>query len=426
MELIPAHARILTTLFALASISACDGNGGGSLNRAPVASFTALPSEGVVPLVVEFDASASSDADGTIVGYEWDFGDGESASGAKVLHTFTDYGVFEVNVTVTDDHGAIDAEADSVQVFSGVAAASYSAVAIPALVGQLYPQDINNQGQVVGYFTVQDLISDRRVAFTYSDGVTSSLGTFGFDGSAAEAVNDLSVIAGEYGVVDALSQPDTWYHAFLYVEGRLIAIETQSLESYALDVNNAGTAVGYTRAGEGFAYANGEYQTLPTLGGDYCSATSINDHGQIAGQSETADGERHIFVYEDGVITDIGTLGGRRAWATAINNHGDIVGSSELPDGSSEGFLYRDGLMQSLGTANPTDINNAGVVVGGAEVWDEVNGLQDLNDLIEPDAGWTIERIEAINDLGQMVGAGYDATGTDVAIVLSPSDSGSQ
>ncbi|MDV7396117.1 PKD domain-containing protein, partial [Arthrospira platensis SPKY1] len=45
-------------------------------NQPPVASLTASPLVGDPPMLVQFDASASSDADGQIVRYDWDFGDG--------------------------------------------------------------------------------------------------------------------------------------------------------------------------------------------------------------------------------------------------------------------------------------------------------------------------------------------------------------
>jgi len=53
---------------------------------------------------ITFDASASTDADGTIVEYLWDFGDGELATGAAVTHTF-EPGASEVALVATDGAG---------------------------------------------------------------------------------------------------------------------------------------------------------------------------------------------------------------------------------------------------------------------------------------------------------------------------------
>ena len=75
-------------------------------NDAPNASFTMSPSSGYAPLAVTFSASGSSDADGTIVSYAWDYGEGSTGSGMNVNHTFASAGTYEVNLTVTDDDGA--------------------------------------------------------------------------------------------------------------------------------------------------------------------------------------------------------------------------------------------------------------------------------------------------------------------------------
>ena len=45
---------------------------------APKAEFSATPQNGEAPLVVSFDASASSDQDGEIVSYSWNYGDGSA------------------------------------------------------------------------------------------------------------------------------------------------------------------------------------------------------------------------------------------------------------------------------------------------------------------------------------------------------------
>ena len=84
-----------------------DGSGGdeNEPNSAPVADFTANLTDGTLPLAISFDANGSSDADGNIASYTWDFGDGELASGVLVDHTFDAIGNFEVTLTVTDNDG---------------------------------------------------------------------------------------------------------------------------------------------------------------------------------------------------------------------------------------------------------------------------------------------------------------------------------
>ncbi|MEM3485700.1 MAG: CARDB domain-containing protein [Candidatus Methanomethyliaceae archaeon] len=55
---------------------------------------------------MRFDATQSYDADGYIVEYAWDFGDGSAAQGPIVEHEYSKAGTFIVTLTVTDDKGA--------------------------------------------------------------------------------------------------------------------------------------------------------------------------------------------------------------------------------------------------------------------------------------------------------------------------------
>jgi len=70
---------------------------------APVASLTAYPTQGIPPLLVSFDASASYDPDGSITSYKWDFGDGSTGSGVTTNHTYQKSGVYTAKLTVTDN-----------------------------------------------------------------------------------------------------------------------------------------------------------------------------------------------------------------------------------------------------------------------------------------------------------------------------------
>ncbi len=74
-------------------------------NVPPVADANG-PYSGTVNVPLGFDGSASSDSDGTIVAYDWDFGDGSTGTGVKPTHTYVSGGTFTVFLTVTDDAGA--------------------------------------------------------------------------------------------------------------------------------------------------------------------------------------------------------------------------------------------------------------------------------------------------------------------------------
>jgi arylsulfatase A-like enzyme len=81
-------------------------------NQPPVADFGSLP----VGVSVHFEADASFDIDGSLVSYEWDFGDGATASGVEVNHTYTTFGKYIVTLTVEDNEGLRDGKIKSIQV----------------------------------------------------------------------------------------------------------------------------------------------------------------------------------------------------------------------------------------------------------------------------------------------------------------------
>jgi PKD repeat protein len=78
-------------------------------NRAPIASFTATAASSIDPFQMAFDATASLDIDGTVRNYLWNFGDGSTASGPTVTHTYFSAGNYTVSLSVSDDDGAVGA-----------------------------------------------------------------------------------------------------------------------------------------------------------------------------------------------------------------------------------------------------------------------------------------------------------------------------
>lgn len=71
-------------------------------NIDPVAVIAA---PGVVELAVTLDGSGSTDADGTIESYAWNFGDDSNAVGVAASHTYAGAGTYTVTMTVSDDGG---------------------------------------------------------------------------------------------------------------------------------------------------------------------------------------------------------------------------------------------------------------------------------------------------------------------------------
>jgi PKD repeat protein len=81
---------------------------------APLALFSVTPESGIAPLDVAFDGSESRDPDGSIAGYAWDFGDGQTGSGVTPHHLYAFAGTYTATLTVTDDDGVMSSTSRTV------------------------------------------------------------------------------------------------------------------------------------------------------------------------------------------------------------------------------------------------------------------------------------------------------------------------
>ncbi|MFO8010707.1 MAG: PKD domain-containing protein [Dehalococcoidia bacterium] len=79
-------------------------------NQPPSASFNYTPQEPVINQTVTFDGSGSTDSDGIITAWSWNFGDGAKGSGETVQHSYAAPGDHTVTLTVTDNRNTTDTE----------------------------------------------------------------------------------------------------------------------------------------------------------------------------------------------------------------------------------------------------------------------------------------------------------------------------
>lgn len=77
-----------------------------SQNQAPTAVASADVSSGPAPLTVNFSSAGSTDPDGTLAAYAWDFGDGGSSTAVNPSHSYNTAGSYTATLTVTDNEGA--------------------------------------------------------------------------------------------------------------------------------------------------------------------------------------------------------------------------------------------------------------------------------------------------------------------------------
>ena len=99
-----------------------DGNGDSisELQKPPEAKASATPIEASINENISFSGVDSTDLDGTIVSYEWDFGDGTTASGSTVSHAYSAAGSFDAELTVTDNDGLSDTDEVTVMIETGI------------------------------------------------------------------------------------------------------------------------------------------------------------------------------------------------------------------------------------------------------------------------------------------------------------------
>ena len=109
------------------AIDGQEGNSGGP--QLPNASF----SYNCTDLSCSFDGSGSTDSDGTITGYAWNFGDSSNSNATNPSHAYGTYGSYSVTLTVTDNDGQQDSISKTVDLSDPVQGKLTSGVPISGL-----------------------------------------------------------------------------------------------------------------------------------------------------------------------------------------------------------------------------------------------------------------------------------------------------
>jgi len=167
------------------------------------------------------------------------------------------------------------------------------------------------------------------------------LQTVGGDDSRAYGINDTGVVVGKSFTDDG------WHRASMWQNGQMADLGTLGgYYSRAHSINNNNWVVGtaqavYDAPAQTFLWRDGHMENLGNLWGllGVSTARSVNDAGQVVGESSTATGWYHALFWQDGSMYDLGTLGGLYSAAYGINESGWIVGTATDTSGNTHAVL---------------------------------------------------------------------------------------
>jgi probable HAF family extracellular repeat protein len=340
----------------------------------------------------------------------------------------------------------------------------------------IYAEDLNNQGQAVGYsayeFEDETTYVYNEQAFLYENGVTKDLGKLPEvteENAAASGVNRSGdVIGGAIGT-------DGNYKAFRWPYGGPIEpldMLSGHTESYATDINDRRKVVGGSGIDDpedssseehAFLYENGTTKDIGTPvesrlnGGGGSSAIAINNSAQVVGWAQNGEDYVKGWLYDNRnrSVKDLGEISGdwgqtisMGLWPSDINDLGDVAGGwvyaqKEGYGGLGKAFLYKDGQMKDLDTlSNYYDdmyvggLNDTGQIVGTANNSTDGSGTAvlydsgrwtDLNSLISSDSryeGWHLYSANAITNKDAQtnqvqIAGGANVNGEDHSYILT-------
>ena len=307
---------------------------------------------------------------------------------------------------------------------------------------------VNDLGDVVGHYSQCGAASGNDAyLWTRETGMTTLDRLPGVLSATSADVNDTLQIAGTMGGIV------TPFRAYLYDQGQWLdlGVLPGAHWSGAGALTEQGKVVGWSsniRTGpqEAFRWEDGPMVALDLPLGPNSGAADIYEaNDQIVGWMGANTFDRRAFLWEGGQVTDLGVIpGGFTGSATAINSAGQItIGgqfNSDHPRAFiSGGFLWKDvqwtdlGMLPGYDSMAVTGLNDSATVAGWCRAIESSNApdagfvwhdgaMINLNDLISCDLGLQIQRAEAINNAGQIVGRALDSEGIVVAFVLTPSE----
>jgi PKD repeat protein len=252
-----------------------------------VARFDGTVGEGTVPDTERFDGSGSTSSDASATVFcNWDFGDGASAQGCHVEHTFGTPGQFTVTMIATDSHGASGTANLAVEVQSNTGVRWTRSFDAPAALvasptGQLFASvastDANHDWTATGYLLGTDGADHGAFPLAFA----STLGDLPHLVSASDdRLYALAVVSTEWG---PWPQLDVWTQDGQRVGMAYSGTDISSYEPFAFSPGNdlVMRAGNWGNVGISFGGADGTSWSTPLPAGVAIEQLAFAPNGNI-------------------------------------------------------------------------------------------------------------------------------------------------
>ncbi|SEA84273.1 PKD repeat-containing protein [Thiothrix caldifontis] len=333
-------------------------------NTVPVAVIKANALSGSAPFHTSLDGSASTDSDGSIAEYHWDFGDGATATGKTVSHTCEVVGEYTVTLTVTDNKGAKSNTAAVIYVNPSANQPPIAKIRLTPNTDGVAPLSVIFDG---GDSTDPD-DSIVRYVWDFGDGSAGVEGmTTPHIYTGAGVYQASLTVTDQHGATHSASQPVTVSEAVA-----LNLVENGSFEEH--DALNQGTwgsfesILGWIAEKGTLEIQRGNMSGITAIDGDDKLALDAKDNSGVRTSLQTVPGQTYLlsFYYspdvadrQNGFPLALGACG------TNISIHGILANTS----GHSCNDVVETGLAKTLTTTILAQTNSANTL---DVVWNDV------------------------------------------------------
>jgi PKD repeat protein len=308
------------------------------VNQLPVAIFTSSSNN----LAASFDATGSSDPDGTIASYAWDFGDGSTGAGATVNHSYATANTFTVTLTVVDNSGGstVLSHPITVQAANQLPTASLStsntagslAVGVDASASNDPDGTISSYDVDYGDSTTHGTTATS--THTYAVAGTYTIGLVVTDNRGGIGTTTKAITVTKTNIPPVASFTNSASNLALSVNAAASTDPDGTITSYAWDFGDTGTATGIT-ASHSYAAAGTYAVTLTVTDNQSATTSTTQSVTVVAAPANTTIAEDH---FDRTAISSWGNALTGGAWtinSAASSSVGSGVGVQSHPAGAT-------------------------------------------------------------------------------------------